>query len=115
MSLFGTRVKGTSGEVVPKRIDLKLPATTIRERHFQKERDLGSHGRDKEGLPETSRPGLISVMSPDLSQPTHRLEPRLVPKDTIGGILFLRLKTGHVRPKDRVLNGNHCALLGVKT
>ena len=31
-------------------------------------------------------------MRPDLPQPTHRLEPR----DTLAGILFLRLKAGHV-------------------
>ena len=30
--LLGTRVGGTSAEVVPKRIDLKLPATSSRER-----------------------------------------------------------------------------------
>ena len=32
VSLLGTRVGGTSSEVVPKRIDLKLPATASRER-----------------------------------------------------------------------------------
>ena len=32
VSLLGTRVGGTSAEVVPKRIDLKLPATASRER-----------------------------------------------------------------------------------
>ena len=74
VNLLGTRVGGTSAEVVTKRVYLKLPATTIRERHFRKERDLGSHGGGKEGLPETSRPGLISTMRPDLPQPTHRLE-----------------------------------------
>jgi hypothetical protein len=34
-----------------------------------------ANGRGKKGLSETSRPGLISVMSPDLSQPIHRLGP----------------------------------------
>jgi hypothetical protein len=50
-------------------------------------------------------------MRTDLPQPTHRLEK----KDTLGGILFLRLKAGHLRPKDRVLNGGHYALMGAQT
>jgi hypothetical protein len=52
------------------------------------DRDLGAHGHGKESLPETSRPGFISTVRPDLFQPTHRLKE----EDTIGGILFLRLK-----------------------
>jgi hypothetical protein len=44
---------------------------------------------------------------PDLSQPTHRLEE----EDTFRGILFLRLKNSHLRPKYRVFNGSHYALL----
>jgi hypothetical protein len=74
-------------------------------------RDLDAHGRDKECLSETTRPDFISTMSPDLSQPTHWFEK----KDTLGGILFLRLKAGHLRPKDRVLNGRHYALLTEQT
>jgi hypothetical protein len=35
----------------------------------------------------------------DLSQPTHRLEE----EDTIGDILFLRLKVNHLRPKYMIL------------
>jgi hypothetical protein len=50
---------------------------------------MGAHGHGKESLPETSRPGFISTVRPDLPQPTHRLEE----EDTLGGILFLRLKT----------------------
>ena len=60
--------------------------------------DLGAHGRGKECLPETSRPGFISTVRPDLPQPTHRLEE----EDTLRSILFLRLKTKHLRPKDRL-------------
>ena len=93
VSLLGTRVGSTSAEVVTKSVYLKLLAPTSRERHFRKERDLGSNRRSKKGLPETSRPGLISTMRPDLPQPTHRLEP----KDTLGGIHFLRLKAISVR------------------
>jgi hypothetical protein len=40
-------------------------------------------------------------VSPDLSQTTHGFEE----EDTFEGILFLRLKTGHLCPKYRVLNG----------
>jgi hypothetical protein len=47
-------------------------------------------------------------MRPDLPQPAHRLKE----EDTREGILFLGLKDGHLRPKDRVLNGSHHALLG---
>ena len=43
------------------------------------------------------------MVSPDLTQPTHRFEE----EDTLRGILFLRLKTSHLRPKYRVFNGNH--------
>jgi hypothetical protein len=46
-------------------------------------------------------------LRPDLSQPTHRLKE----EDTLGGILFLRLKTRHLRPEYRVLNSGHYALL----
>jgi hypothetical protein len=44
---------------------------------------------------------------PDLPQPTHGLKE----EDTLGGILFLRLKASHLRPKYRVLKGSHYALL----
>ena len=36
----------------------------------------------------------ISTVSPDLFQPTHRLEE----ENTLGGILFLRLKGSHLHP-----------------
>jgi hypothetical protein len=75
VSLLGTRVGGTSAEVVTKSISLQHFATTTRERYFREERNLGSNGRGKKGMQETSRPGLISAMRPDLPQPTHRLEP----------------------------------------
>jgi hypothetical protein len=35
----------------------------------------------------------------------------LVKEDTLGGILFLRLKTSHLRPKHRLFNCIHYALL----
>jgi hypothetical protein len=50
-------------------------------------------------------------MRPDLTQSTHRLEE----KDTIRDILFLGLKAGHLRPKDRVFNGRYYALMGAQT
>jgi hypothetical protein len=47
-------------------------------------------------------------MRSDVPQPTQPIEE----KDTLGVIVFLRLKTGHLRPKDGVLNGNYYELLG---
>jgi hypothetical protein len=64
---------------------------------------MDAHGGGKECLTKTSRPGFVSTVRPDLPQPTHRLKE----EDTLGGILFLRLKVSHLRPKYRVLNGNH--------
>ena len=69
--------------------------------------DVGSHGGGEECLSETSRPGFVSTVRPDLPEPTHGLEE----EDTLGGILFLGLKDSHLRPKYRVLNGSHYALL----
>ena len=68
--LLGTRVRGTITEVVTKIIYLELLATTRREWHFRKEWNLGSNGVQKR-ISETSRPRLIFVMRPDLSQTTH--------------------------------------------
>ncbi len=110
MSLLGTRV-GTRSEVVTKRVYLKLPATTTREGLLHNHWDLGAHGGGKECLPETRRPDLISVMSPYLTQPAHRLKE----ENTLGIIIFLGLKTGHLRPKDKVLNGSHYAVLGTQS
>ena len=109
VSLLGTRVCGTSTEMITQSIYLKFPATTSRKcRWFLRNHwDLGIHGSGKECLSETYRPGFISTVRPDLPQPTHRLEE----EDTLRGILFLRLKASHLRPKYRVLNGNHYALL----
>ena len=95
VSLLSTRVGSTSAEVVTKSISLEIFATTSRERLPSNNRDLGAHGRGKECLTETSRPGFISTMRPNLPQPTHRLEK----KDTLWGILCLRLQAGHLRPK----------------
>ncbi len=46
-----------------------------------------AHGGGKESLSKTSRPGFVSTVRPDLTQPTHGLKE----EDTLGGILFLRL------------------------
>ncbi len=107
MSLFGNRMSGTSTEMVSHRIQLKPSTTTRRYRIFNDDRDLGVHDQGKESLSETSRPDFISTVRPDLSQPTHWSRE----EDTLGGILFLRLKTSHLRPEYRVLNSNHYALL----
>jgi hypothetical protein len=60
-----------------------------------------------QSLTTTNRPGFVSTVRPDLPQSRHRLKE----EDTFGGILFLRLKVSHLRPKYRVLNGSHYALL----
>jgi hypothetical protein len=86
---------------------LKFPATTNRGRLLHNHWDLGSHGGGKECLSETIRPGFVSTVSPDLPQPTHGFKE----EDTLGGILFLRLKVSYLRPKYRVLNGRNYALL----
>ena len=98
MSLLDTRVGGTSAVVVTKSIELEFFVTTSREWLLSNIWDLGAHGCGKECLPETSRPGFISTMRPDLPQPTHRF----VVQDTLGGILILRLKADNLRLKDRV-------------
>jgi hypothetical protein len=87
VSLLGTRVSGTSAEVVPNRINLKLPTTASRECHLLQGRYISTDTRAKKCLSKTSRPDLISVMRPDLSQPTYGLEPKYVS----GDILLLRL------------------------
>ena len=64
----------------------------------------------KEGLPETSRPGLIPAMRsnhPEKSQ-------RLIPQDSLRGILFLRLDGTHLRTQRTVFYCGHDALLRVK-
>jgi hypothetical protein len=86
---------------------LKSPVTTSREWFLRNHWDLGAHGGGKECLSKTSRSGFVSTVRPDLPQPTHGLEE----EDTLRVILFLRLKTSHLRPKYRVLNGSHYALL----
>jgi hypothetical protein len=43
---------------------------------------------------QTRRPDFISTVRPDLSQSTLRFKK----EDTLGGILFLRLKPSHLRP-----------------
>jgi hypothetical protein len=44
MSLFGTRMSGTSTEMVCHRIQLKLPVTTRFYRFLSHDRDLDAHG-----------------------------------------------------------------------
>ncbi len=107
VGLFGTRVGGARTKVVTYGVYLKFPTGTSRERLLRDRWDLGCHGGGEECLPETSRPGFVSTVSPDLTQPTHGDEE----VDTFGGILLLRLKVSHLRPKYRVLNGSHYAML----
>jgi hypothetical protein len=41
-------------------------------RDFSVMTGIWTHGHGKESLPETSRPGFIFTLRPDLSQPTHK-------------------------------------------
>jgi hypothetical protein len=93
--------------VVTQRVHLELPETTSRSQLFSDDWDLDSHGHVKESLLKTRRPGFIFTTRPYLSQTTHRIEE----EDTLGDILFLRLKDIHLRPEYRVLNSNHYTLL----
>ncbi len=113
MGLLGTRVGSTRAKVITTRVYLKLPATTTREGLLRHHWDLGAHGGGKGCLSETSRPGLISSMRPYLPQSAHRLKEE--DTHTLGSILFLGLRAGHLCPKDRVLNGSHYALLGAQS
>jgi hypothetical protein len=106
VSLFGTRVSCTGTEMITQCVYPKLPTTTNHKRLLRNHWDLSAHRREK-CLSETTRPGLIPTVRPDLPQTTHHLEE----EDTLRNILFLRLKTSHLRLKDRLLNGNHYALL----
>ena len=107
VSLLVTRVSGTGTEMIASCIYPKFPATTSRKRLLRQHWDLSAHRRGEKCLTETSRPGFISTVRPDLTQPTHRLEE----EDTLRSILFLRLKVIHLRLKDRLLNGSHHTLL----
>jgi hypothetical protein len=98
---------GTSTEMITQCIYLKISATTNRKRLLCNHWDLSAHRRGEKRLPETSRPGLISTVRPNLPQPTHRLEE----ENTLRSILFLRLKASHLHPSYRLFNGSHYALL----
>ena len=64
----------------------------------------------KEGLPETGRPSLISVMTPNHPQKTHWF----IPQDPLWDILFLRLEGTHLGTQYRVFYSVHDVLLRVK-
>jgi hypothetical protein len=71
--------------MVAKSIDGELFATTGRERKLRQCRYRYTYTRGEESLPEASRPGLISVMRPDLPQSTHGL----IPEDPVRSVLFI--------------------------
>ena len=64
----------------------------------------------KEGLPETSRPGLIPAMWPDHSEESQWF----APQDPLCDIHCLRLKGTHLDTEGGVLDGGHYALFRVK-
>ena len=85
VSLFGSRVIGKGSNVVTTSVFGELFATTGRERKLRQCRYCCTNTRDEESLSESIRPGFISVMSPDLSHPTHDL----IPEDPPRSVLFI--------------------------
>ena len=85
VSLFGSRVRGTGLHMVVERVDGELFETTDRERKLRQCRYCCTNTRGEEILSEASRPGLISVMRPDLSQPTYGF----IPEDPPRSVLFI--------------------------
>jgi hypothetical protein len=71
--------------MVAKSIDSNFFATTGRERKLRQCRYCCTYTRGEENLPEASRPGLVSAMRPDLTQPTHGL----IPEDPSRSVLFI--------------------------
>ena len=107
VSLLGTRVSGTNTQMVSQGIYLKLLTSGNQKRFLGDHWDLSAHGSGEKRLPETSSSGLITTVRPDLTQSPHGF----VKEDTLGGILFLRLKVSHLRPKHRLFNRSHYVLL----
>ena len=97
--------------MIAKNITGKLFATTSREWQLRESWDMCTDTSGKEGLPETSRPGLIPAM-----RPYHPEKPQwwFVPQDPLWGILFLRLEGTHLDTQSGVFDGGHYALLRVK-
>ena len=75
VSLFGNRVSGTCTNMITENVNGEPFVTTNRERKLHQCGYIRTDTRSKECLSESSRPGLISVMSPDLPQTTHGLIP----------------------------------------
>ncbi len=85
MNLFGSRVIGTGANMIAESVDGNFFANTGRKRKFRQCRYCCTNTPDEECLSEVSRPGLISAMSPDLSQPTHGF----IPEDPPRSVLFI--------------------------
>ena len=65
VSLFGSGMGSTGANMIAKHIQIRLFATTSRECQLRESWDMCTDTSGKEGLPETSRPGLIPAMRPD--------------------------------------------------
>ena len=96
--------------MIAKKITSKLSATTSREWQLRKGWNMCTDTSGKEGLPETSRPGLIPAMRSNHPEKTQRL----IPQDPPWGILFLRLEGTHLSAQGGVFYSGHDALLRVK-
>ena len=96
--------------MIAKNILSKLFATTSRDWRLRQSRYVSTDTSGKEGLPDTSRPGLIPAMRSNHPEKTHSL----IPQDSSRGILFLRLEGTHLRTQCRVFYCGHDALLRVE-
>ena len=62
VSLFGCGMGSTVADMITKNITSELSATTSREWQLRESWDMGTDTSGKEGLPETSTPGLIPAL-----------------------------------------------------
>ena len=95
VSFFGSGTVGNTGaNMISKSVKNKNFANTNRERQIRQCCYFRTNTSGEERLSETSRPGLISVMRPDPTHPTHEG----IPKDSFRDILFIfkRCLVSHV-------------------
>ena len=98
MSLFGSGMGSPGANMIAKNIQSKKFATTSRDWQLNQSRYVYTDTSGKEGLPETSGPGLVPTMRPDYPEK----DKRIIPQDPLWGILFLRLEGTHIRTQRTV-------------
>ena len=93
--------------MITKNVTGELSATTNREWQIRESWYVITDTSGKEGLTETSRPGLIPIMRSNHPEKTQSL----TPQNPLWGILLLRLEGTHLHTEDRVFDGGHYTLL----